>query len=146
VTPTSIPRKGGQGVRVGRRCAGSYRARSYPDRARESSPTEVGLKSPARSGWRPERAAPFGRHISGAHGRRSSSLAGSFDKRPLRAVTDFSHAARRNGTKATPVKNEGAFPPADARTYCPEEGSDDDTFDATSRRRGGGLPRLKDIG
>lgn len=68
------PRK--KGVRVGRRCAGSYRVRSYPDRARESSPGEVGLNNPARSGWRPERAAPFGRHISGAHGRRSSSFAG----------------------------------------------------------------------
>jgi hypothetical protein len=57
-----------------------------------------------------------------------------------------SHAARRNGTKATLVKNEGAFPFADARTYRLEEGSDDETFDATSRRRGGGLTRLKYIG
>jgi hypothetical protein len=74
------------------------------------------------------------------------SQEGASTKQPLRTVTDLSHAARRNGTKATCVKNKGAFPPADARTYCPEEGSDDDTFDATSRRRGGGLPRLKDIG
>lgn len=28
-------------------------------------------------------------------------------------------------TSATGVKNEGAFPPADARTYRPEEGSDE---------------------
>lgn len=65
-----------KGVRVGGRCAGSYRVRSYPDRARESSPGEVGLNNPARSGWRPERAASLGQHISGAHGRRSSSFAG----------------------------------------------------------------------
>lgn len=32
------------------------------------------------------------------------------------------------GAEATPVKNEGAFPFADARTYRVEEGSDDDTF------------------
>lgn len=28
------------------------------------------------------------------------------------------------GPSATGVKNDGAFPPADARTYRPEEGSD----------------------
>jgi len=36
------------------------------------------------------------------------------------------HAARHAiGTKATQVKNEGAFPPADARTYRLEEGCDE---------------------
>jgi hypothetical protein len=39
------------------------------------------------------------------------------------------HAEPR--TKAARVNNGGAFPPADARTYRPEEGSDDETFDAT---------------
>jgi hypothetical protein len=34
-----------------------------------------------------------------------------------------SHAL--DGTEAARVKNEGAFPPADARTYRPEEGTDD---------------------
>lgn len=29
------------------------------------------------------------------------------------------------GPSATGVKNEGAFPPTDARTYRPEEGSDE---------------------
>lgn len=37
--------------------------------------------------------------------------------------------------KATSVNNEGAFPPADARTYCPEEGSDSRNVDATSNRK-----------
>jgi hypothetical protein len=74
------------------------------------------------------------------------SQEGASTKQPLRTVTDLSHAARRNGTKATCVKNKGAFPPADARTYCPEEGSDDDSWMPPRDRRGGGLPRLKDIG
>lgn len=34
----------------------------------------------------------------------------------------------RPATEAARVKNEGAFPFADARTYRVEEGSDDDTF------------------
>lgn len=50
------------------------------------------------------------------------------------------------GAKATRVKNEGAFPPADARTYRSEEGSDEVTLMPPPHRRGGGLARLKNIG
>jgi len=48
--------------------------------------------------------------------------------RPLRERDRFfSHAAASiPGTKAAGVKNDGTFPPADARTYRPEEGSDDE--------------------
>jgi hypothetical protein len=38
------------------------------------------------------------------------------------------HAARTADSKATRVKNEGAFPFVDARTARIEEGSDDDTL------------------
>jgi hypothetical protein len=53
-------------------------------------------------------------------------------QRPLRVPYRHPHAARSSRVQATRVKNKGAFPPADARTYRPEEGSDAPTVDAAS--------------
>jgi hypothetical protein len=49
----------------------------------------------------------------------------------MKADRPFHTARHVIGTKATQVKNEGAFPPADARTYRLEEGCDERRFDAT---------------
>lgn len=51
--------------------------------------------------------------------RRAERLVAPEERRPNRLMP---RAEMR--PSATGVKNEGAFPPADARTYRPEEGSD----------------------
>jgi hypothetical protein len=116
-------------ARVEVRHASLLRVRSYPGRMREGSPGEGELHrsaplGPGGQGRAPPRGSACQRRPWMAFGLQESGerqAAPESGDRP-------SHAARRNGTKATRVKNEGAFPPADARTYRPEEGSDDDSL------------------
>jgi len=85
-------------ARVERRCASTFHGRPYPGRAWACSPVEVGLTTRLSLEWRPERAAPIGQ----AHQRRVWMAFGlpkrENDQWPLRAVTDLSHATRRNGS------------------------------------------------
>ena len=102
----------------------SARSRSYPDRPRAGSPGVDHFVS----GLEPKRGLRMGQACQ-----RSPSSRALLERSELvapepRQIEPF-HATRDlMGAKAARVKNRGAFPHADARTYRLEEGSDEATL------------------
>lgn len=99
------------------------RSRSYPDRPRAGSPGVDHFVS----GLEPRRGLHMGQACQRSPSSRAllerSELVAPEHGKPSR----FTPLATM-GAKAARVKNRGAFPPADARTYRLEEGSDEATL------------------